>query len=184
MAIYLGGTAVIDLNGTNLRFRANSQTGLSFNGNVLLKPNTPLFIAGGAGTPNLTVGWNNPNFWSKTVVNRGNGWNGAGRFTAPIEGNYFFHMHLYGTKSPATNQDSYTHPDLWVNGSSTYRKASATTSYRLRSRTYYNGGYSWDTRITEMVYLAQGEYIEPSIYSSGTQIVYGYHSMIAGFLIV
>lgn len=184
MAIYVGSTGVIDLNGSNLRLTANSNVGLTFNGNVMLEPNTPLFIAGGSGTAAYGNQWAVPTFFNRTVVNRGGGWNNSSRFTAPIAGYYWFHIHLYGYKYPSSNNDSYTHPDIWVNGSSTYRKGSPTTSYRLRSRTVYNDTYSWDTRITELIYLAQGEYAEPYTYfGSGTQTVFGYHSMIAGYLV-
>lgn len=185
MSLYIGNTAYIESDQSNaLNFSANFLTGLSFTNNTPVRPLSPYFIVQGTGTRQTgTTQWWTIDDFNYTLANVGNCFSNNSRFTAPITGVYFFCAHLYGTKSPSTGQAEYTHPIFRINGSYTYRQASADTPYRIRTRTYSNGGYSWDTRISDIFYLVAGDYVEYHVYITGNQIYYTYHSMFAGFLV-
>jgi len=103
-------------------------------------------------------------------------------FTAPVSGAYYFEHLAYSYKADAVPA-SYLHPTFWVNGSSTARLGSATTSYRLRARTYYGNTYSCDTQINEILNLTAGDYVQVVTYSSATTYWYSNITHFTGYLI-
>lgn len=105
-----------------------------------------------------------------------------GRFTAPVSGTYAFQASTYVNKSTAV-ASNYVHPIFRINDSYTIKQASRETPYRLRVRTYYDGGYSADTQINDIFYLSAGDYVNLHHYSSAAQQWYGTQSFFSGFLI-
>lgn len=187
MAIDIMG-ANITANANAVAISTNGVTGLSFTAANFPKFNSkPFFYAqkNSAAWINYSAGAWNVLAMDYTAVNNGSHFNTTnGRFTAPITGTYWFTHSAYVYKATATSSDSYIHPIFRVNGSETARKASYTTDYRLRLRTYYSGGYSGDTQINDIFYLTAGDYVELYHYSSdATQQWYGTECFFAGFLI-
>jgi len=184
MPLYIGNTAFIEQNQNNgINFNANSVTGLSLVNNMPVRPASTYFIA--LGTSSIQsggAGWFDITDFDYPLANVGNCFANS-RFTAPVTGIYFFAAHLYGTKTPNTNADTYTHPTFRVNGNDTLRQASAAIPHRLRSRTYYNSSYSWDTRITDIFNLVAGDFVQYRVYFSGNMTYYMSSSMFAGFLV-
>lgn len=185
MALNINGT-VIELSNTGLKTTFNSNIGLDTNTSGFISlTNRPWFVSYKNG------GWNtySANAWNAVVldttyVNNGSHYSTlTGRFTVPVTGSYYFEYCSYGYKNPSTNSDSYTHPIFLINGSTTARKASSTTDYRLRSRTYYSSSYSWDQQINDIFYLTAGDYVQPYIYCNGTQQWYGHYTHFTGFYI-
>lgn len=178
--------ALIQTSNTALKIIASSVIGLDTNtSGFTTLANRPSFVA------YSSLGWQtfSGDSWNTLVFNAayrniGSCYNVSnGSFTAPVSGSYYFTHSAYGYKNPSSNSDSYTHPTFWVNGSSTLRMASATTSYRLRSRTYYSSTYSWDTQINDILYLTAGDYVQVVTYCNGTQQWYGLQSHFTGFYI-
>jgi hypothetical protein len=178
--------ALIETSNTALKITASGVIGLDTNatGFVTLT-NRPTFVA------YQNTGWTTftGNSWNTLTFNTayrniGSYYNtSTNRFTAPVTGAYYFEHCSYGYKNPSSNADSYTHPTFWVNGSSTARMASESTSYRLRSRTYYSSTYSWDTQINDILYLTAGDYVQVVTYCNGTQQWYGFYTHFTGFYI-
>lgn len=177
--------ATIQTSNSALSITANSVTGFDINANNFpVLSSRPSFSAQGTST---WVAMAN-GAWTTVVFDTVNGNVGSnyntsnGAFTAPVNGIYYFEAHLYGYKG-TTSPDSYTHPTFIINGSHTYRQAQASAPYRLRSRTYYDGGYSWDTIINDVFYLAAGDYVQYFVYNSSGANYYPPYSLFSGFLI-
>lgn len=186
MAIDIGGATIQGAN-NSVSITANGITGLSINSSdFAVQSSRPYFVVQGPSAAWInysSAAWNTMTF-SSEVVDNGNNYNTSnGRFTAPVSGTYYFHALTYTYKNTATTADSYTHPLFIINGSYTTRQATYTTSYRLRSRTYYDGAYSSDTEINDIFYLAAGDYVQYQIYSSSTLQYYSNQTIFGGFLI-
>jgi hypothetical protein len=182
MAFNING-ALVETSQSALKMTASSIVGLDTNSSGFVTLSSrPWFIA------YRNTGWvtYTGNAWNTipfdvAYVNNGSHYNtGTNRFTAPVTGTYYFTFCSYGYKNPSTNADSYTHPTLWVNGSSTLRQASQTTAYRLRSRTNASSSYSWDLQINDILYLTAGDYVQVYVYCNGTQQWYGYYTHFTG----
>ena len=178
--------ALIETSQTALKITASTVIGLDTNASGFVTlTNRPTFVAVNTGAWQTFTGdsWNIIAFDS-APRNIGSHYNTANnRFTAPVTGAYYFEHSSYGSKNPSSNADSYTHPTFWVNGNSTLRMASQTTSYRLRSRTFYSSTYSWDTQINDILYLTAGDYVQVYTYCNGTQQWYGTYTHFTGFYI-
>jgi hypothetical protein len=186
----------LDINGTTIQtsnsalsITTNSVTGFDINSsNFPVLSTRPSFSA--QGTVNAAVALTNAT-WQTIVFNTTNGNIGScyntsnGFFTAPVNGVYYFEAHLYGQKSSDTAAATYTHPVFLINGSFTYRQAQAIAdaAYRLRCRTYYDGGYSWDTIINDVFYLAAGDNVRYHVYASSGLVYVPVYSLFSGFLI-
>jgi hypothetical protein len=178
--------ATIQTSNSALSITANSVTGFDINSNNFPVLSTrPSFSAQGTGAaaalPNAA--------WTTIIFNIVNGNVGSnydtstGLFSAPVSGLYYFEAHIYGTKGDSI-PTSFTHPVFLINGSYTYRQATAgTPAYRLRSRTVAADTYSWDTIINDVFYLAAGDTVQYYVYNSNGAVYYPYHSLFSGFLI-
>jgi len=178
--------ATIQTSNSALSITANSVTGFDINSsNFPVLSTRPSFSAQG------TASWvTMPNGnWSTIVFNTvngniGNNYNTSnGLFSAPISGLYYFEAHIYGYKGDSI-PTSYTHPVFLINGSFTFRQATAgTPAYRLRSRTVFSATYSWDTIINDVFYLAAGDTVQYYVYNSSGNLYYPPYSLFSGFLI-
>ena len=176
---------------TDLEFTANSIRGLYFTlattSGYPFDSKRPYFIAQNNTNTwiQYTAGsWNiiNP---QNTIVNNGSPFNPAnGRFTAPIKGTYYLLAQTYSQHYPTPTRTNYNHPMFWVNGSSTSRQGSYTTSYRLAARTYYTGTYSYDTPVENVLELEAGDYVEYRVYANNANLRhYSTRDMFAGVLL-
>jgi hypothetical protein len=185
MPLNINGTTIQTSNSA-LSITTNSVTGFNINSsNFPVLSTRPSFSAQGTGgyvtMANAT--------WTTIVFDYANGNTGScyntsnGLFSAPVSGIYYFEAHLYGYKGNSSST-SYTHPVFLINGSYTYRQAQAgTPAYRLRSRTYYDSTYSWDTMINDVFYLAAGDTVQYYVYNSAGGVYIPYYSLFTGFLI-
>lgn len=178
--------AIIQQSNSAISISANSITGFDINSsNFPVNSRRPGFIVMNSnGYTTWGNSWQNVAF-NYEIYDNNNCFNtSTSAFTAPVSGTYYFEAHAYTTKSPSTNDTSYSHPLFRINDSYTYRQASYTTPYRLRTRTYSTGSYSSDTMISDVFYLAAGDYVHFHQYhGDGTIGVYQYHSLFSGFLI-
>lgn len=187
MGLNING-ATITTTGNAVAITTNSVTGLTFNAyNFPVDSSKPYFYAQKNSASWIAysgAAWNTT-VMDYAIVNNGSCYSTAtGRFTAPVTGTYYFTSSHYTYKGSATAASSYIHPIFLVNGSFTARKASNTTDYRLRLRTYYDGGYTGDMQINDIFYLTAGDYVECYHYSSqSTQYWYGNECFFSGFLI-
>jgi hypothetical protein len=188
MPLNINGTTIQTSNSA-LSITTNSVTGFDINSsNFPVLSTRPSFSA--QGTVNAAVALANAS-WTTIVFDTTNGNIGSnyststGIFTAPVSGVYYFEAHLYGQKANDTTASTYTHPVFIINGSFTYRQAQAIAdaAYRLRSRTYYNGAYSWDTIINDVFYLAAGDNVRYYVYASSGLVYVPVYSLFSGFLI-
>lgn len=186
MAFNING-ALIETSNSALKITANGVTGLDINAsNFPVLGSRPYFVAQGnqGAWTNLSAGAWNTIIFNTTLINNGSDYNTAnGRFTAPTTGVYYFEAHLYHQKNTDTSNTGYTHPLFNINGSYTLRQASASASYRLRSRTNVAGAYATDTQINDMFYLAGGDYVVYQVFSSGLTQWYPQLSLFSGYLI-
>jgi hypothetical protein len=185
MPLNINGTTIQTSNSA-LSITTNSVTGFNINSsNFPVLSARPSFSAQGTGgtyiLPNST--------WTTIIFGYANGNIGScyntsnGLFSAPVSGIYYFEAHIYGYKGGDTSAAAYTHPVFLINGSFTYRQASQTNPYRLRSRTYYDGGYAWDTIINDVFYLAAGDTVQYYVYNSSGGYYVPPYSLFSGFLI-
>lgn len=187
MAVYFGDDAEFALENGAIKLTSNSNKGIAFNSYGLYNnPNRPYFIAqntaGGTWTNFTSAAWNTLVIGS-TIVNNGNHYSTSnGRFTAPTTGIYYVCHHAYVRKVDNTSS-TYTHPLFRVNGSTTVRQSSTTTPYRLRNRTYSNGGFVADTSLSEVFHLNSGDYVTVSIYCSSTFQWHAAYTMFQGIFI-
>jgi hypothetical protein len=186
MAFDING-ALIETSNSALKITANGITGLNINaGNFPVLGSRPYFVAQGnqAAWTNLTAANWNTLIFNTTLVNNGGDYNTSnGRFTAPVTGVYYFEASLYHLKNTDTSNTGYTHPLFLINDSFTVRQASASTPYRLRSRTNVSGGYSTDTQINDIFRLTAGDYVVYYVFSSGATQWYPQLSLFSGYLI-
>lgn len=186
MPIDILGATIAGSNNVGVSITANGVTGLTINpSSFATLGNRPYFIAQGTAswTAHTANNWSNVVLNYEIVDNGGNYNTSTGAFTAPVSGTYYFEASTYTQKSPSTNADSYTHPLFRINDSYTYRQSSATTPYRLKSRTNASSSYSTDTQINDIFYLAAGDYVHFHIYSGGSLQYYPPYSLFSGFLI-
>jgi hypothetical protein len=185
MALNING-ATIQTSNDALSITANGITGLNINSlDFPVQSNRPYFCATGstAAWQTVAAAWITMVF-NTTNVNNGSSYNTTtGAFTAPVSGTYYFEQSSYWQKPGGTATD-YAHPIFIINGSQTTRQASQTTPYRLRGRSNTAGNYNFDTQINDIFYLAAGDFVQVSIYSSvATQGWYPPYAQFAGFLI-
>jgi len=186
MAFDISG-AIIQSSNSGIATIANNITGLTTNTSGFVNLNQrPYFVAQKTGESWNT--YNSANWttmvFNYAVVNNGNHYNTTnGRFTAPVNGTYYFNANAYTYKANSPSASTYTHPIFIVNGSSETRHSSFTTNYRLRTRTYYDGGYSSDTEINDMFYLFAGDYVQYYVYANAGIQYYGSQTMFCGFLV-
>lgn len=83
-----------------------------------------------------------------------------GRFTAPVNGTYFFHATSYIYKN-VTNNGPYVYVWFARNGSGNY------LDVKIRGYAYTAGNY-FSGEISQFTYLNAGDYIEYVIYCSST----------------
>ena len=180
-----GATFALENNAVSIT--SNSVKGLSFDSsyNIPIESSRPYFVAQGdtAAWQQWATGWQTP-VLDYAVVNNGSHYNTSnGRFTAPVSGVYYFEYSLYVQKYTDTAPAGYTHPILIVNGSSTIQKASYTTDYRLRTRTYNTGSYSTDTQVNDILRLTAADYVQIYIYSSTANRYYPPYALFSGCLL-
>ena len=178
--------AVLQAENAAIKIVTNGVTGLTFDSSGISKDSTrPYFVAQGTAdwTNFSSAAWNTP-VMNYAVINNGSHYNTSnGRFTAPVSGVYYFESSQYVQKYTDTSASSYTHPLFLVNGSTTLRKASYTTDYRLRTRTYYSSTYSTDTQINDILRLTAGDYVQMYIYSGSALRYYPPYSLFSGCLL-
>ncbi len=184
----------LDVNGINV---GQSGTALSFtntlgktwnvsSGGIVTKPSQVYFTAAGTtGYVNMTTsGWYK--IILQSVVNIG----GTAyditnsRFTAPVDGIYFFTGTSYLTNT-SNNAAVYYHPMFFVNGSGAGR-APYTTMYRMRHYGFAASSYD-DGMVTQIYYLLAGDYVEYYHYfnnpDTGYAQYYDYYTRFSGILI-
>lgn len=186
MAIDISGATIQSIN-NGISVTTNSISGLNFNAsNFAYDAKKPFFVAG-----KNSNAWQNftsanwlimPLDWELSD-NQGNYNTSTYAFTAPITGTYYFDATAYTYKNTATTSSSYLHPIFIVNGSSSARHGSASTLYRIRNRTYYDGGYAADIQINNIFYLTAGDYVQWYVYASSTLQWYGLYTQFTGCLI-
>ena len=187
MGLNINGS-LFQLENNGISITSNSIKGLSFDStyNIPIESNRPCFVAGrsNSGWTNFTpANWNTMVF-DTTAINIDGCYNTSnGRFTAPQTGVYWFEYSLYVQKYTDTTKSGYTHPIFIINGSSTTRHASSSTSYRLRSRTYYSSSYTSDLQINDIFRLTAGDYVNAYVYSSTNLRYNSAYSLFTGFMI-
>lgn len=92
------------------------------------------------------------------------------RFTAPVDGMYFFQASCYLVKDGA-NAGYYWHPVFGVNGtySPSHNVNPGIPNYRLRGHGMGIATYE-DSHITQVYQLYAGDYVEHYIYSTGSPL--------------
>lgn len=180
-----------DLAGTTLAGSSGSLVG-TYGGNQVMKMGTtgalqrssvghPMFRAGGSGTPADaglgTNGWVAIVFGA-TSVNIGSCYNtGNGRFTAPVTSIYLVTASTYFRQN-----NGYSHPMFWVNGSSTLRRPSASGLHRMRAHGD-TSGYQADTDAMEIISLIAGDYVNFYNYCGGYLDYVPQYSRFEGYLL-
>lgn len=180
MGINISGS-LLEYNNSGIRITHNSLVGVDTNASGFVShTNKPNFFAYRSTAGETFSGWNYMTL-NTTLSNVGSCFNtSTGYFTAPVTGIYYFTYCAYGYKYAATS-DSYVHPLLAVNGSTVVRKASNTTDYRLRARTYYASTYAFDLQINDALYLTAADFVQPYLYFGQTGLLY--HQQLTGFYV-
>jgi C1q domain len=182
--------------GGNLITQAGSvltvNTGVSMTMNSaggVLRPNQIQFQAvgnpGGTWT-NFTQGaWNVIPF-STVITNVNSCYNPAtSRFTAPVNGEYFFQACCGHLLKDGASDSYYWHPVFAVNGALGGRAVNtAYPYYRIRGYGCPIAAY-FDSHITQVYDLLAGDYVEHQVYSNGspTNRYYTPYTRFTGFLL-
>lgn len=143
-------------------------------------PDTPFFVAGEDSNPGW-ISWTSGTwhkvsaYYTATAVNNGSHYSTSNtRFTAPKTGPYYF------THTTYFYTGNYIHPQFYVNGSASSRRAG--TPYRIRNHGYV-ANYQGDMSMEEIIYLTAGDYVEVYSYGSGTSYHYPYYGCWQGIWI-
>lgn len=162
---FTGNSSVLTIN--------NAVTGLNcLVGGAIQRPNQPAFKAVGPSSNNHVVLANNTwkvmNFGS-TAFNIGSGFNtGTGRFTAPVDGTYWFAADTY-IEQTGGNVNDYNFPVFAVNGAQGTRTGNQNTGgYCPRIRGYGSTTQLEYGHITQTYQLAASDYVEYWIFSINT----------------
>lgn len=143
------------------------------NGTVV-RPSQALFIARGSGGNwiNFPNGWSIINNFATVVVNAGGFYNPSlSRFTAPVDGRYFFQVAGCHFLKDGASPSYYWHPVFSVNGGIGNRliQTDGTPCYRLRGHGVDPASYE-DGSIHQIYPLLAGDYVEYSVYSNGSPL--------------
>ena len=154
----------------------------------VVRPSQTLFIVKGTsgGWVDLGNGWQKiTTFTATPIVNAGGCYNaGLSRFTAPVDGNYFFQVTGSHFLKDGASVGYYWHPVFGVNGSTAGRSISGHTSHRLRGHGVSIATYE-DGSIHQIYPLIAGDYVEYWLYSNGSPLNRHYppYQQWSGFLL-
>jgi hypothetical protein len=156
------------------------------NGTVV-RPSQALFIAKGsaAGWVDFGNGWNKINTFATPLVNVGNCYNTSlSRFTAPVDGRYFFQVTGSHFLKDGASESYYWHPLFAVNGSQSGRTVNGNTHLRLRGHGVSIASYD-DGSVHQIYALTAGDYVEYYCYSNGSPLnrYYSPYQQWSGFLL-
>lgn len=143
----------------------------------VVRPSQTLFIAKGssAGWVNFNNAWEAIRTFGTPLVNVAGCYNASlSRFTAPVDGRYFFQMIGSHFLKDGASQGYYWHPVFGVNGSTAGRSLSGATSHRLRGHGVAIASYD-DGSIHQIYPLLAGDYVEYWCFSNGSPLN-RYHS--------
>lgn len=185
MGLDVGGTQITQASSV-LTINTGASMTMRSTGPVL-RPQQTQFIAIGTGEWVYIEGWYKMPFQTAPVNVNSCYSTANARFTAPVNGWYFFEAHSYLLKDNANN-GYYFHPVFAVNGGISTATVSGSPNYRLRGygepiATYCSGG------IYQTYALVAGDYVEHHIYASGGwngstgNRYYGSHNRFTGFLL-
>jgi C1q domain len=154
---------------------------------TVVRPSQTLFIARGAsaGWVDLANAWQKITTFTSPIVNVANCYDaGLSRFTAPVDGNYYFQVTASHFLKDGANNGYYWHPCFGVNGSTAGRSLSGATSHRLRGYGVAIAGYE-DGSIQQIYPLIAGDYVESWLYSNGSPLNRHYppYQQWSGFLL-
>lgn len=188
MPLYVDG-ATFSSNNNGIAITANSVTGFNVNGSGFQESKkNPSFMAKGT-TASWTLlssgSWNYMTALNEVVFDTQSNFNtDNGRFTAPTDGIYmFWHVsYCYKNYSPYTNS-WYVHPGVFVNGSSTARKASISNDYALTMRRYNSLANLDDNHGQNILRLSSGDYVNFVLYASGSMSYYPNYTYFGGCLL-
>lgn len=173
MGVFIGSN-VISLAGSDLTVNTGVPMKMLSTGPVV-RPNQCLFIAGGssAGWVNLGNGWNTITTFTTVKVNAAGCYDAANsRFTAPVDGMYFFQTCAAHMLKDGAHVSYYWHPVFAVNGNVGGRvvwAAGNKPNYRLRGHGVSIASYE-DASIHQIYKLSAGDYVESNIYSNGSPL--------------
>lgn len=187
----------MSINANGILFSANSSmmttttsigNTLKFSsGGAVAKANQTFFAAiGNTGYVTLTGNSYNKIIMTYVVSNVGSGYNPAlSRFTAPVDGTYFFTGTSYLNNTSANNYVLY-HPMFWVNGGASRQPNTTYYHYRIRHYGFSVASYD-DGMIYQLIYLLAGDYVEYIHYfqkpDSNDSKYYDYYTRFSGILV-
>lgn len=154
----------------------------------VVRPSQVMFIAKGsaAGWVDFGNGWNFIRQFGTVLVNAGGCYSGGfSRFTAPVDGMYFFQVTGSHFLKDGASEGYYWHPMFAVNGSNTGRLVfTDTPSYRLRGHGVAMATYD-DGSVHQIYPLIAGDYVEYCVYSNGAPFnrYYSPYQQWSGFLL-
>ena len=151
----------------------------------VVRPNQVLFVVRGSSADwvNLANGWNAITTFTNIKVNAGGCYSGA-RFTAPVDGMYFFQMTGGHYLKDGANVSYYWHPLFYVNGSEAGRTVTGNANLRLRGHGVSIASYE-DGSVTQIYKLFAGDYVQPASYSNGSPLnrIYPPYQQWSGFFL-